>query len=71
MPQQTASLAVLFADISGSTRLYETLGDLFAREKVAQCLSVLTQLIQQHGGIMLKTIGDEVMATFPSADAAV
>jgi adenylate cyclase len=71
MPQQTASLAVLFADISGSTRLYETLGDLFAREKVAQCLSVLTRLIRQHGGTMLKTIGDEVMATFPSADAAV
>ena len=71
MPQQTASLAVLFADISGSTRLYETLGDLLAREKVAQCLSVLTQLIQQQGGTLLKTIGDEVMATFPSADAAV
>jgi adenylate cyclase len=71
MPQQMASLAVLFADISGSTRLYETLGDRFARDKVAQCLSVLTRLIQQHGGTIIKTIGDEVMATFPSADAAV
>jgi adenylate cyclase len=71
MPQQTISLAVLFADISGSTHLYETLGDLLARATVARGLSVLTQVIQQQGGTVIKTIGDEVMTTFPSADAAV
>ena len=71
MDQQPVSLAILFADISGSTRLYEMLGDVRARERTAQCLAILTRVIQQHGGTVIKTIGDEVMSTFPSADAAV
>jgi len=71
MDQQPVSLAILFADISGSTRLYEVLGDVRARERTAQCLATLTGVIQQHGGTVIKTIGDEVMSTFPSADAAV
>ena len=71
MTQHTTSLAVLFADISDSMRLYERLGDLIAQQRVAQCLSFLTQMIKQYGGTVIKTIGDEVMSTFPSADAAV
>ncbi|MBM4254379.1 MAG: adenylate/guanylate cyclase domain-containing protein [Deltaproteobacteria bacterium] len=71
MDQPTTTLAILFADISGSTRLYETLGDALARQKVADCLSVLSEAIQQRGGTVIKTIGDEVMSTFPSAEVAV
>ena len=71
MEQPTTTLAILFADISGSTRLYETLGDALARQRVADCLSVLTEAIQQCGGTVIKTIGDEVMSTFPSAEVAV
>ena len=71
MEQSPVSLAIVFADISGSTHLYEVLGDVRARERTAQCLAVLTEVIQQHGGTVIKTIGDEVMSTFPSADAAV
>lgn len=71
MEQPTTTLAILFADISGSTRLYETLGDALARQRVADCLSVLTDAIQQHSGTVIKTIGDEVMSTFPNAEAAV
>jgi class 3 adenylate cyclase len=71
MEQSPVSLAILFADISGSTRLYEVLGDVHARERTSRCLSVLTQVTHQHGGTVVKTIGDELMDTFPTADAAV
>ncbi|HJY82498.1 MAG TPA: adenylate/guanylate cyclase domain-containing protein [Candidatus Binatia bacterium] len=71
MPPETVPLAILFADISGSTHLYETLGDVTARQIVARCLSLLAEVIRQHGGTVIRTIGDEVMSTFPSADAGV
>jgi len=71
MALNTTNLAILFADISGSTRLYEVLGDVAARAKVASCLKLLTSVVERHDGTVIKTIGDEVMCTFPSAEAAV
>ena len=67
---QEAQLAVLFADVCGSTQLYETLGDTRARAIVARCVAAMAELTRRHAGTVVKTIGDEVMATFPSADAA-
>lgn len=64
------TVAILFADVVGSTKLYETLGDARARETVQQCLAEMRQATEQFGGSVIKTIGDEVMATFPSADGA-
>ena len=69
MPQE-AQLAVLFADVSGSTQLYDTLGDVRARTIVARCIAVMTEITHRHGGTLVKTIGDEVMTTFPNATAA-
>jgi len=71
MAKETASRAIVFADISGSTRLYETLGDAIARELVSQCLDVMTEQVNRHNGAVIKTIGDEIMATFATADQAV
>jgi adenylate cyclase len=71
MARKAATLSIVFADISGSTRLYESLGDAVARELIAQCLGVMTEYIENHGGRVIKTIGDEVMCTFPTADQAV
>lgn len=70
MAPKTTNLAILFADISGSTRLYEILGDVAARTKVADCLEMLTTVINQHNGTVIKTIGDEIMCTFPTAEDA-
>jgi adenylate cyclase len=63
-------LAILFADVVGSTRLYELMGDLRARDMVAICIDVMRSATEQHQGTVIKTMGDEVMATFPSADRA-
>jgi adenylate cyclase len=71
MSRKTISLSIVFADISGSTRLYETLGDALARELVAKCLTVMTEQVKKYGGTVIKTIGDEIMCTFPTADKAV
>jgi len=62
--------AVLFADVSGSTRLYETLGDTVAFAVIDRCMGLLRDEVQRAGGRVVKTIGDEVMAVFPHADKA-
>jgi len=71
MAKETATRAIVFADISGSTRLYETLGDTIARELVSQCLDLMTEQVNRHNGAVIKTIGDEIMATFATAEQAV
>jgi adenylate cyclase len=63
-------LAILFADVVGSMKLYEQLGDLRAREMVSICIDVMRAATDQHGGTVIKTMGDEVMSTFPTADDA-
>jgi class 3 adenylate cyclase len=63
-------LAVLFSDVVGSTRLYEALGDQRAREIIALCIDLMQAAVEENRGTVIKTMGDEVMATFPSADAA-
>ena len=62
--------AVLFADISGSTQLYVQHGDSTARTIIAKALDFLTGVTKEHQGTVIKTIGDEVMCRFPSADNA-
>ncbi len=68
-------LAVLYADISGSSRLYEQFGDAAAQRDIMRCLNLLTEVAQRHGGRLEQTIGDEVMCSFVlperAAEAAV
>lgn len=63
-------LAILFADVCGSTRLYETIGDVKARETIARCINIMTEATERNNGTLIKTIGDEVMVTFESVDDA-
>ncbi len=60
--------AVLFADIAGSTSIYETLGDAAAKAMIDECLKVMRTATARHGGRVVKTIGDELMCVFPDAD---
>jgi adenylate cyclase len=70
MSTSSSELAVLFADVSGSTRLYEELGDEQALSTIARCLAVVKAACDGHQGRVIKTIGDEAMAVFPAADQA-
>jgi adenylate cyclase len=63
-------VAILFADVVGSTQLYEQLGDDKARRMVARCLEIMREATETNRGQVIKTIGDEVMATFDTADDA-
>ena len=63
-------VAILFADVVGSTQLYDEYGDTKASETVAHCLDVMKDATHQFNGTVIKTIGDEVMATFPTVDDA-
>ena len=68
MTRTERTLAVLFADVSGSTRLYETLGNAQALVAVGRCLELVKGVCEGHGGRLVKTIGDEAMTVFPSVD---
>ncbi|MBF0189423.1 MAG: adenylate/guanylate cyclase domain-containing protein [Magnetococcales bacterium] len=68
--RENRNLSIMFADIAGSTRLYESFGDAKARELTSRCIELLTAITNEYSGRVIKTIGDEVMCTFPSADLA-
>ena len=52
------SVAVLFADVVGSTELYEVLGDAKARATVGECIEVMRRATESYDGRVVKTIGD-------------
>jgi class 3 adenylate cyclase len=65
------SLTFLFTDLRGSTELYERVGDLVAFDLVRAHFRVLNEIVASEAGAVVKTIGDAVMATFPTPDRAV
>jgi class 3 adenylate cyclase len=64
-------IALLFTDIRGSTALYQRIGDLNAFQLVQQHFELLRETTVRHGGAIVKTIGDAVMAAYPDAAHAV
>jgi len=70
MSQRIEKLAVLFADICGSTALYENHGDDTARQLITRCIDTMVGVLPGHQGKLIKTIGDEILCTFPNAEEA-
>ena len=64
MDKSLDKLAVLYADVSGSTRLYEQYGDDIARADISTCIEMLAKVAEGLSGEPLKTIGDEIMCAF-------
>jgi len=64
------SLTILFTDLRGSTALYDRIGDLAAFDLVRSHFGALLEAVAAEGGAVVKTIGDAVMATFPTPDRA-
>lgn len=69
-PISEKDLTVVFADLAGSSHLYDLLGDDRALAVVAEGLKGLDGLVGANRGRIVKTIGDEIMGVFPSADDA-
>ena len=67
---RTTDLAICFADICDSTALFEEYGDDRARDIIGRVLGLLSDVIGDYNGTVVKTIGDEVMGTFPELIAA-
>jgi class 3 adenylate cyclase len=65
-----ASVTVVFTDLTGSTRMYEQIGDPDAYNLVRDHFEILTRSVEKYGGVLIKTIGDAVMASFLSNRAA-
>lgn len=61
------NVCIVFADVSGSTQLYEKLGDSVALAAVNRCVDAMKRATLLNKGRVVKTIGDEVMAVFDSA----
>lgn len=70
MSQSQATLAVLFADMCGSTALFERLGEERARRVIAQFVLDLGAEVTKYKGLVIRSVGDEVLCTFPNAEVA-
>ncbi|MBV1910119.1 MAG: FHA domain-containing protein [Kangiellaceae bacterium] len=66
--QPIDTLTVMFADVAGSTKLYEQLGDVIANSIISEVIQMMQQVTESHRGTVIKTIGDEVMCRFNSVD---
>jgi len=61
----------MFADVVGSTQLYEKLGDHAALDCINLCISRMSDITVAFNGMVINTIGDEIMCRFDTADDAV
>jgi len=57
-------LTVLYADVAGSTQLYERLGDAAAHDSVGKALEFLGRAAIGFQGRVKKDIGDEILCVF-------
>jgi adenylate cyclase len=64
------TLAILFSQISGATALYESLGNRKAMDVVSKAMAGLRTSVRKHRGTVVKTVGDELIASFGTADDA-
>ncbi len=71
MSRKTINCVVMFADVAGSTAMYENMGDDLARERISKALNALISITRRHNGQLVKTIGDEILVYFTDVDMAV
>lgn len=70
MTQQYQQLAIMFADVSGSSALYKRVGNEQAKAIVDEAIHFMAALTIVHEGTVVKTIGDEIMARFEQSEQA-
>ena len=60
----------MFADISGSTKIYEAIGNIKAEKAISSALKKASEFVSDENGIVIKTIGDEIMCRFEDCNQA-
>ena len=70
-PEASTFRTVLFTDVEGSTALTQRLGDAKAREVLREHERITREVLKQHGGAEVKTMGDGFMTSFTSVTRAV
>ena len=63
----SGTATVLFSDVVGSTEQRVALGDVRADELRRRHDAALRSVIERHGGTVVKSLGDGLMATFEGA----
>lgn len=63
-------IALLFADLSGTTRLFRRIGTSEAQRALERCVRRMERAIGSHDGSILMPAVDELIACFPLADGA-
>ena len=71
MSREIINCAVMFSDVAGSTALYDKFGDTKAKEIIENCLNLMADITKRFNGVVIKTIGDEIMSRFPTAEDGV
>jgi adenylate cyclase len=66
-----ANTTVVFADLTGSTGVFETLGNAKATDAITRLTQWISQVCLVHDGRVVKTLGDGVLALFPNANLAI
>ena len=67
---ETAQRAVLFLDVTDSTRIYESLGDARALALINELFGRLDKVVARHGGSVVKKLGDGMVCAFPDPGSA-
>ncbi|MEO8856047.1 MAG: adenylate/guanylate cyclase domain-containing protein, partial [Burkholderiaceae bacterium] len=62
---------VVFADLMGSTGVFETIGSVRASRVVTQMTHWIGEIVTQNQGQVIKTLGDGLLAVFPHAPDAI
>jgi adenylate cyclase len=70
MSRNEPEVAILLADISGSTPLYEAIGDAAAARQIVACRDELRSIIARRGGTFIQSRGDDVLCTFAEPSSA-
>ncbi len=71
LEQHLKLLTVIFVDIVGSTHYYEQYGDLAGLLMVQKFMDMLTPVVLEHDGTVIKTMGDAILARYQNAQTAV
>ena len=68
---EVGTVTLMFSDLVGSTRLYQREGDAGAFAAVCAHFEILKEVLNEHHGTLVKTVGDAIMAVFEHPEEAV